>query len=436
MRFNPLPELRELVKEMPAIQVEHRSRVNAIGASHLRHKEMDRRTTKAEASKEQVRKAALTDSESNELLSVFGDIIRNHTKVDMTYIKKYIRDHETSSLMPGVKWAELELLGTSEWEMMYSETMKVYDRWIDGELQGQSLASPMNVGIRARSPGLTADDILAGEVSGSVDRSRIVMFHPAFSMMNAFIPNKVEMYSYLMREAAKIIHPSCEVHSPLVTGGEIYAKAIDWFNDYEFGPHDGVNWEVAAAELLGPAFHPMALTIDGHRVEASGRWDTSAINTVSTMLVGERTGVFQKAEVAALLGDDCNAWGARKPVVNTPSLMEHQEKDDQVGFLLGLAYKLGDNPRLCGVKLSVDNAQKMIPYSLTGGITHVEGRSRHSEQERSTWIGAYKGYLGDRTMVEALSKVKAERYKGPGMLIQELMEEETDEHTRSEGAHR
>lgn len=117
--------------------------------------------------------------------------------------------------------------------------------------------------------------------------------------------------------------------------------------------------------------------------------------------------------------------------------MEYQDKDDEVGFLLGLAYKLGDNPRICGVKLTVDNAQKMLPYRLMqDGITNVQGIGKHSEQERSTWIGMYKGYLGDRTMIDALASVKAEKYKGPGMLIQEMLEEETDERTRSEGAHR
>jgi hypothetical protein len=263
------------------------------------------------------------------------------------------------------------------------------------------------------------------------------MFHPAFSMMNVFIPDKVRMYDYLIAESSKIINPSCEIQSPLVTGGDVYANAVSWFNDYEFGPHDGVNWEVAAAELLGPAFHPMAMVIDGFRTEASGRWDTSAVNTVSTMLVGERTGIFQKAEVAAVMGDDCNAWGKTKPIVNTPALMEHQPEDDEVGFLLGLAYKLGDDPRICGVKLTMDNAQKMIPFSLMeDGVTDVQDQSRHSEQERSAWIGMYEGYLGNKTMIEALSAVKAERYKGPGQLIQEIFEEEADERTRSEGAHR
>ena len=91
--------------------------------------------------------------------------------------------------------------------------------------------------MRARAEGLKDKPSWNGEgmgmqnVSGYLERSRIVSFHPSFSLQNAFILDKSAFYRDVLADAVDILKPAAELVFPLVEGGNIYVEASEEFHN-------------------------------------------------------------------------------------------------------------------------------------------------------------------------------------------------------------
>jgi hypothetical protein len=390
----------------------HRSGDVAIAVSRKRIDEINRRILKLKQHYQEYVKMALTDRESLDLMTIVVQTTLKHMSVDMEHIREYIHDHMESSTGSGVKWAEMLSVTQSEWHQIIEQVRDLLERILANP--GQWAHVPWNYGMRARRNSLNG---FPDHHTGQIDRTRIIVFYVAFSIITAFISDKVGWYSEILEECLDYLGVEGEYVLPLIVGGKVYTLASEYFNDgLDFVAYDGKSWESGVPIILGYAFRSFFIHVQGLDMLPSGISFTSLFGTLA-MIIASR---YIKG-IKAILGDDLNVWSPGK----MPNLwsIEYQEMDTKLGFILGVIYSIDPlMPRLTGFeKISMDRAGKMEPLNLDGEWK-VVSLARH-ESTRALWLGCFLGWFGPRTLVQAISSVPPGKYLNPQEYFERMINE-------------
>jgi hypothetical protein len=298
----------------------------------------------------------------------------------------------------------------------------IVDIMTDGNHAGYSQGLPMYTGIRSRSPGLGGHSPLEEQYSGEIDRSRIIMFHPALSTWTLFLPDKKEFYAETLTKIQDLFGISEKVMTPIVHGGQVYVEAAEHIaNGLLERCFDGKGWEAQVGILMNDAFSPYFTNMYGHRVLPSGITLTSWIDTVGSLWILSKMNV--KYEMAVVLGDDVNVFSEKdQSSGHMEGIMEHQPEDEDIQFMLGVSYARDPwQPRIQGVKLMADRGDKAIHLPLSPGF-YVDDIVKGTHDERTTelWYGLSLGRFGPRTLIDAIRSIPGHEFKGPDAMIEEL----------------
>jgi hypothetical protein len=325
--------------------------------------------------------------------------------LDSDNLQKYIKEHEDSSIIPRVKWGMLPDVkdDMSFWKGFYDNIKANFDEHVWTE----AFNDPFNFGSRQRVP----DDVFRNEIhyDAEIDRTRIVMFTPALSSVFAFVPDKVGFYREVIEGALDVFEINEQFITPMTHGGEVYGAASEALHDgtntviclgddvniFKNGTqyaYDGVNWETQVGTILGKPFHGTKTYFGGMYHVPSGVFDTSLDDTLASMWVYSQSEEMKKGD-------------------NMTGIMEREKMDEDVNFMLGLAYNYDPLvPRLQGLKLTQDKADAAVPLP-TGRNLEIVKRWKDDEAER--W---YLGYHGTTpsggTLLDFLQRIKPEDFKG------------------------
>jgi len=359
-------------------------------------------------------------------------LIENITD-DEEYIKTFIKEHENSSLGQQIRWGHL--IGMTKAErapLLFAIKEKLIQMRRE---EGRWLGQAPNLGMRARSDSIPAGWQPGEEISGEMTRTRAVMFTPALSAISVFLPKerRIRVYKKVLDKALSFCPRQFEYHTPLLEGGETYAKLqAELESGYHYYALDGVNWE-SAVPFLGASFRPWWVGFGGEEHLPSGALITSLIDTAAMIIAMGR--LLPREAVLYVLGDDANvvnptpiSGGGKK--LEIPGLMEFQAEDTAYQFFLGLGYKPDvTRPRVYGVKLTIDNAERNLPYRLTPDYTYETDpkepfKGKTTPKELDMWVGLYDGKLGESLLLDVLRRVPAGDWISPGELIAQLLEEQ------------
>lgn len=351
--------------------------------------------------------------------TIIVDATKRHLMFNPDHISKYIKDHEESSVMPGVKWKTLPDPYTDDgarfWRLCIEEFKRIMDMVEDNPTHYPK--NPLFVGGRARPEEQTQKDVWEYEFASM--RSRIVMFTPHLSMTLVGIPKKKEWYAEIWDAVKRLFGAPDYVMFPPVDGGQVYKAISDALKDGttvliilgddftlvhkgRFFAWDGGNWEQFVPSILGEHSNWYSTSFAGLRTLPSGVFLTSLSGSIAMLWLGMQ--VLKQSE------------GNRE----VPGVFERETADENIKFMLGLRY--GDDPefpRLQGLKLSIDNATRTVPFK-SGNWTAV--KSKYSTQESLSWYNAYHGLMLDgRSLLEPFQAVQPEDYVNPGRLVQEVV---------------
>jgi len=348
---------------------------------------------------------SLPDNIAEELLSIKKDALMKRLSLSVDTLTKYVKEHEDSSIIPRVKWGMLPEVteDRSFWNKFYENVKSNFDQYVWEE----AFNTPFNFGSRQRVPDDVERDKIHYDIE--VDRTRIVMFHPSLSNVFAFMPDKVGFYKEVIEGALDLFEINDHFMTPMTHGGEVYGAAADALTDgtdtviclgddvnvYRNGEQyafDGVNWETQVGTILGKPFHGTKTYFGGMYHVPSGVFDTSLDDTLASMWVYSQNDDMKKG-------------------IGTPGVMEREEMDEDVNFMLGLAYNYDpDAPRLQGLKLTQDKSDAAVPLPSGRNLELVK---KWKEDEAERW---YLGYHGTTptggTLLDFLTKIKAEDFKG------------------------
>jgi len=398
-------EGRRLMTELPKIQLTHRSRPAGLMSNRLQLNELNRRVTRVKENKQILDSISLPSSIAEEIASIKKDAMLKRLKLDKPTLEKYIKEHEKSSIIPGMKWGQLDPDDNQFWSE-YFNTIKGYAE--EFFFSGDSFNSTLSFGSRQRAdqqviPGDSVYDL-------DVSRTRIVMFTPALSSVFAFMPDKKGFYDEVLSGAMNVMEINDHFITPLTHGGEVYGAASeallnnedviiclgDDVNIYQDGTqlaYDGVNWETQVGTILGEPFYGTKTYFGGFHHVPSGVFDTSLDDTLASMWVySQHRDMMRKG-------------------VEIPGIMERETMDEETNFMLGLAYAYDPAmPRLQGLKLTMDRSDAAV--SLPTG-RQLELVSKKPEDEKERW---YLGYHGTNpsggSLLDFLTEVKAEDFRG------------------------
>jgi len=409
-RLSPMG--KELMK-MDPIQIQHRSRPYGVMSSRLQINEFTRRVENARKNADALRSLSLPLSLAEELNAIKKQAIVPRLKLDMDTLTHYAKEHAKSSIVPGLKWAQLPL--TREfWEPVFQEVKGVME---EKAFSGQAFDTAFNLGGRQRTSAQVEPNQDVYDVVES--RTRVTNFHPALSTVFAFMPEKRACYREIFDNAKDAMDISDHMMTPVVDGGEVYGAAAsalydcedtviilgDDCNIYRDGKQfafDGVNWETQVGTILGQPFHGTKTYFGGLHHVPSGVLDTTIDDSLATMYVYATNPDMQ-------LG------------VGIPGIMEREDMDEKTNFMLGLSYRVDPNaPRLQGLKLTVDRADagRVLPSGR-----NLELKTKYTEEEREAWFLAYSGTTKDGgTLLDFLQDVRAEDFKS-GVMDQLVMQQ-------------
>lgn len=405
---------KRLMKTLPDIKITHRSRPAGLMSNRLQTNEYLRRVRNAASNMDKLTSISLPTSTAEELNSIKRDAIVPRLKVDLKHIEKYIKEHERSSIAPGLKWGQLPL-ESGFWNAMYDS---IVPQFKENAFSGKSFNIPFNIGSRQRADQQVFRDQVDYELA--VTRTRVVMFHPALSSIYAFLPDKKGFYEDVLTESMDVMDISDHVITPLTHGGEVYGEASnalkdgdlsiislgDDLNIYNKGKQfafDGSNWETQVGTILGEPFHGSKTFFGGMYHVPSGVYDTSLDDTLATLWVYSQN------------RDDLLAG---KEFAN---IMERSAEDEKVNFMLGLAYDEDpDYPTLCGLKLTQDRSD--IGQILPSGRT-LELGNKYQEDEAERWEYAYYGTTpSGGSLLDFLTDISVDDFRG-GMIQDEVIKE-------------
>jgi len=403
-----------LIHSIDPTQVWHRSRLLAVSGNELKVNEINYRLDQVNKQLSYVPKVALTDRESEELFKIIADTTEKYMHIDPDWIRSYIHDHIQSSVGGGYKWRQAVEISISEWDDIRNQLLNTLD-----EIRRQpGYYSRINwfSGIRARSEGLkSVTDHYSPPV---MSRSRIILFHPSMSLWTIFIPQKAAWYQEVFEKATDYLQPKGEYHYPYIMGGQVYNLASEYFNQgFKFRANDGKNWESWVGLILGKYFRPFMVYFKDTPMLPSGETFTSMFGTLAALIA---TRHFPGRWIS--LGDDLNNFNG-KPVPYP--FIEYQPEDSRFKWILGVRYDIDPNqPRISGIKMSMDRAKSMIPMEQTVFTEHERVVSRRRDpRTRVAWAGLMHGWFGDRTLIQALAELKPGDFISPGEYIERIIEE-------------
>lgn len=408
-----------LITQLAQGQITHRSRIGTIAYTPLQLAELAKRTLQMQNWNLENRfsRYQALEGKMSEIFRLFMDETIKHLEFNADWIISFISDHKKSSVDRGLKWSALSDMNLDEWKEFYNTVVTLAQAISSNE--GRYLNLKYNSAIRARSDSLVGNT-LPNNFEGTIDRSRIVLFNPLLSSWNIFIPNKKSLYTNVLKGAANILGVPQLILYPYSEGGTLYSKASELFNQgLPFKAIDGKNWESAVGNILGPSFRAFYTNLHGIDVLPSGIWATSLLGTLATLV----TLVYSKGDyVASILGDDLNVWGNYR--AEAVPYMEEELLDSKFGNILGLGFKENpDFPRVYGVKAQSDRADKALPLRIGASDKFsIELSGRHSNAEIGAWIGAYLGYFGGKSLIEAVRNIDFQKYDyiAPHVIIQDL----------------
>lgn len=403
-----------MVKHLPAWQVTERSRLVAMAANPLKVNELDHRITQTISNMHALRKYTLPKQTASNLYILLNQLALEYTKYDQEWINSYITSHRKSSLGGGWKWQNAYAMSSDEWKDIIDQLRANIEANLRSE--GWYNQVRLNTGIRSRAaslPGL--QHYYHPEV---MTRSRIILFHPTISIKSVGIPQKAGYYTDYFKEAEDELDVSTEYYYPYEHGGEIYLKFSEFHinEPHLFEAQDGKSWESSVGVILGQAFTPHMVRVQGLDFLPSGSTETSILDTLANMVVTRHLG-----GKAIILGDDFNYWG--KARLREPFL-EPQASDTKHRFGLGVYYDPDPlKPRVGGLKVTNDRARAMKPLKMQFETPYsVAVTASRDTRQRAAWASLYDGYFGDRTLLDTISKIKPEEYLSPGEIIEGLIE--------------
>lgn len=379
-------EGREVWSKMPDEQKYHRERLVTIGSNPLVLNEFrrirDRRNSVAGILA--ARKASVSESEA--IARKVGEVTLRHLSLDRDHREKFLKEHAHAALGEGLRWEWFYETSNDEWSRAFDLTRQWVEELRDGKLTGMYFGQPYRQGTRGRAIGIPPGKHPEEVIRGSIDRSRGVWFHPVFSLVSLFMPNKRDWYRELLSWAVEKYLPTYHVTSPLLDGGDTYTRMRDAYREYgKLVGMDGVNWD-GVVPVLGDGLSYFWATLYGNDHEPSGQFTTSLYATILTLReVGWILRNHGGDGTVSVMGDDfLGAFSNNKEIRDVPGYMEHQPEDVGVTFDLGIRLK-DSKPQ--GFKLTADSAEKAIGRRLTHfGGTRIEPehtRGKHTEREKA-----------------------------------------------------
>ena len=409
---------KRLMKELPLNQIQGgRSRPGILASSKLQETEILRRVQKLKDTKDKLESFRMPSRTSEAILAVKKRATLEALRVDKDYLNHYLSEHKDSSILPGVKWAQLPTP---------DEDISFWNKCLDlvkGNLEQYAFAEGMryngvfNTGARQRAD----QEVIAGDWSYDleVSRTRVVLFNPQLSMIGAFMPDKPKWYGQIINAALQEFGISDHLLFPPRDGGDVYIGATealvdnedttivlgDDLNFYKGGKQyalDGSNWESSVGTILGEPFYGTKTYFGGNYHVPSGVFDTTLDDTLATLWVRSQ---LSDAEIMA---------------GGIPDIMEVSQADQDLNFMLGLRYVDDPHlPRLQGLKLAVDKAggQRIVPR---GGV--IEVHSRYTEDQRERWYWAYHGLTPDGSpILHDLAQISPTEWRG-GMVTDRVLD--------------
>jgi hypothetical protein len=429
MKIKWRPETWSLMKTLPDKQVFHRSRDIAAAFSFLQVNEFAHQVNKTRQEKRYVDQLSglLKPSQWEQLADVMFDETLKNMKFSMDKIQHYIAEHKNSSTGLGFKWQALEILDTTDWKLIFEAIKGWCEYAFSEEHRHMYYPESYRVGRRARSNALTPPLTNPQYVRASKNRDRRVMFRFRWSVISAFLSDKVAWYKNVFEEAIRLAGTSAEYHFPMLEGGKVYEVMAESLNEgYKHYAYDGGAWEQVCGAAMGPAYNVVMTQLEEFNSLPSGSIFTSMIGTLMNIISTKLTAGPNTRYI--LLGDDQNKLDKRDDQTKSwGSILEYQQADSEVMFVLGLAF-LWDyfKPRLCGLKATIDNADHMMPMMVDRSSMTFEHQMEGKADERLTalWNGMYTGYIGDHTIYDRMVQRTAEQSRAGSETIVKLAEDE------------
>jgi len=402
------PHMDWLSRQVRPEQITHRSRDVSVAASELQAAELDHRIAVVNEAMHSYERYAMSGREASDIYDYVLLKTYDSMRYEQDAVTKYIHEHEGASMGQGISWQNAIHVTSTQWIEIMGQikesiaAMRSHPGWSNG--------LDFYPGMRARSNALPG---FVDHTSGSISRSRIILFRPELSIWTLFLPDKKQWYRDIMDYVTERLDVVGEVSFPMVEGGVSYVKAQEYFREGRYQPFDGKSWEASIGQILTRVFNPFLVRTKNIYQLPSGVTVTSLLDTIAMVkVIAKRKGKF------IILGDDCNSWGADD--LSTPFL-EAQLEDKATNFFLGLDYKEIEQPRISGFKVTVDRAdkRKRIDTGLDDKTESWEGS--HDEREAAVHAMLYLGLLEDGTLIDAIAK-RAE-IRGPGQMIEDIAHE-------------
>jgi len=440
------PGFKKVIKDLPDWQREHRSRKISLAFAKGQAIELQRRANSVAKMRPVLKDLTLNDETSLEVAIIQAEAFLKHSKMDPKYINHYIKEHEHSSVMSGIKWPQLGDADkhSSDWQAILQMHRSRAEQVVNGEMMGKMPDFRLSLGSRQRYNGDPSEQYPDEWIhAGAIERSRVVLFHPALSSWFAFLPKekKPQYYRDTVMGALDVMGVEVvgEYISPLWDGGSIYAKVADALqggrpltiglgDDYNVIDEDGrlyavdgSTWDSFAGVINGRGSTWMTTYFGGHTSVPSGVMKTSTDDQIA---------------MASVIDTITSREGKMIPDLRDGKLIdgvvEFQPEDEDNVFVLGLTYNLDggpDNPGICGVKLMEDSAETFRPLQ--------EGRTLNLKREDDvnallSHQNAFSGLtLDNESLLSVMSKVEAPDWISPGLLLRRTIEFE-DFKTRTE----
>jgi len=325
-----------------------------------------------------------------------------------------VSEHKDSSIIPGLKWAQLPT-DDANWWRQFLEVLKGALERAYGSGDDLTPRGPMFLGGRQRPDQTT----LAGvsEYDLEVIRTRVVNFHPAFSTMFAFMPDKKGFYTEVFEAVLDLFDISDHVLFPPVDGGSVYIEFADWLLDNEDGvvvlsddlnvvangehyAYDGASWETSCGVLLNDGMGKMKTCFGGGMHIPSGVVDTTLDGTIANLWL------YANNRDQLRAGEQIN------------QILEMEPDDTRINFMLGFRYSDDPtHPRLQGLKLMTDNSSKITPVPRGRGVV-ID--SDYSLEEEERWVLAYYGETVEGgSVLDYLNPIDGDDWVNPSRLLNE-----------------
>lgn len=419
----------EMVRLLPKEQLLHRSRDVSISSGKYQTVELERRISNYRKAYTTAKEKQLPTRKALELWTSILDIqieyIRRSTN-NLDYFiqhgwKNYVHEHSGSSIGQANSWGNERL--TKEQLLEFKDkTISNLEMFRDNPTRWVNIK--WNLGIRARANPLLD---ISTSTTGTIRRSRIISFHPARSTSNALLAHELhgEMLTKMINTTLDIVDPVGDYYTAYAMGGKIFEKFADSLNDAKQGEKyyafDGAGWDSVVPIVLGPVFNP-AMMFAAVPQLPSGSDNTSIWGTVGN-IIDTRT-VPGKHFV---LGDDHGYIGSRPDMLNSPEMTEDVD-DSRMLYLLGEIFKYDYyKPRIAGFKITSDRGDLRIGVPIEPDMLSDDFPADRDDTTRAIWLGLYFGEVGDKTLLQAQSKLGPAEHFAPRDLQETLIAEASKE---------